>query len=250
MNRDAADLAGGWHEKFETLGSTNAEALARARAGVRGPLWISADRQTGGRGRRGNTWISPPGNLYASLLLSEPSPPALAAQLSFVAGLAVCDAIMACTHKPVPVSLKWPNDVLLDRRKIAGLLIEAESLPTFTAVIGIGINCVVHPADTAFPAVDLKSAGILVEPQTLLSRLMTAMTRRLEQWNAGAGFGSIRADWLDRAAGLGQPIKVRLPERQLAGIFRGIDDAGQLLLAADGGTSETIAAGEVFALGR
>jgi BirA family biotin operon repressor/biotin-[acetyl-CoA-carboxylase] ligase len=248
MTRDATDLAGVRHERYETLGSTNAEALARA--GERGPLWISADTQTGGRGRRGKSWISPPGNLYATLLLTEPSPPALAPQLSFVAGLAVHDAIIACAPAVASsLKLKWPNDLLLGGRKLAGLLIEAESQPRFSVAIGIGVNCVSHPPGTDYGATDLRADGMTVSVEDLLALLAVAMNKRLSQWAAGASFSGIRADWLARAAGLGETILVRLPERQLTGTFEGIDADGRLLIATPDKTTETIAAGDVFTLG-
>lgn len=250
MTRGATDLAGVRHERYETLGSTNAEALARARAGERGPLWISAATQTGGRGRRGKSWASPPGNLYATLLLAEPSPPALAPQLSFVAGLAAHDAIAASA--PALASkfkLKWPNDLLLGGRKLAGLLIEAESQPRFSVAIGIGVNCVSHPAGTGYGATDLAANGLAVAAGDLLVRLAAAMNVRVDQWAAGAGFPAIRHDWLERAASLGETIMVRLPEREFTGTFKGIDANGRLLVATADNATETVAAGDVFALG-
>src|SRR5690242_8444432 len=114
MNRDATGLAGVRHKSYGTLGSTNAEALALARAGERGPLWISARSQTAGRGRRASTWVSPPGNLYATLLLTEPSAAETAPQLSFVAALGVHDAILECAGSLGPaLKVKWPNDLLI-----------------------------------------------------------------------------------------------------------------------------------------
>ena len=250
MTREATDLAGVRHERYETLGSTNAEALVRARAGERSPLWISAGAQTGGRGRRGKAWASPPGNLYASLLLSEPSALPLAPQLSFVAALAVHDAAAACAPALASaLKLKWPNDLLLGGRKLSGLLIEAESQPRFAVAIGIGVNCASHPGGTAYPATDLGENGAAVDPAALLAALAAAMAARLAQWDAGAGFSSTRADWLARAANLGEPIDVRLPERRLTGVFQGIDAGGRLLLETQGKVTEIIAAGEVFALG-
>lgn len=250
MTRDATDLAGVRHERYETLGSTNAEALARARAGECGPLWISAATQTGGRGRRGKSWVSPPGNLYVTLLLTEPSPPALAPQLSFVTGLAVHDAVVACAPGFAPrLKLKWPNDVLLDGRKLSGMLIEAESQPRFSVAIGIGVNCVSHPADTDYGATDLRTNDIPISAEELLVLLAAAMKVRLAQWAAGASFAGIRADWLARAASLGETILVRLPERQVTGTFEGIDADGRLLIATQDRTTETIAAGDVFTLG-
>src|SRR5476649_1452208 len=160
MNREATGLAGVRHITYETLGSTNAEALTLARAGERGPLWITASSQSAGRGRRGSAWASPLGNLYASLLLSEPSPQPLAPQLSFVAALALHDALCDCAPRLGPqFKLKWPNDLLLGPHKLAGILIEGESKPVFAVVVGFGVNCANHPPDTAFPATDLLLAG-------------------------------------------------------------------------------------------
>ena len=249
MNREATGLAGVRHITYETLGSTNAEALKLARARERGPLWVSALRQDAGRGRRGSTWVSPPGNLYASLLLSEPSPKPLAPQLSFVAALALHDALCDCAPRLGPLfKLKWPNDVLLGPDKLAGILIEGESEPAFAVVIGFGVNCASHPPGTAFPATDLLKAGAVVAPEALLTALATAMLRRLAQWGHGAGFAAIRADWLVRAAGLGEDIRVRLPEREFTGRFRGLDEAGRLQVEQPGGLA-TVTAGEVFGLG-
>ena len=249
MNREATGLAGVRHITFDTLGSTNAEALVRARAGERGPLWITARSQSAGRGRRGRTWTSPPGNLYASLLLSEPSPEALAPQLSFVAALALHDALCDCAPRLGPLfKLKWPNDVLLGPDKLAGILLESERAPEFAVVIGFGVNCVEHPAGTDFPATDLRLAGAAVAAEALLGGLSAAMLVRLAQWQSGAGFASIRADWLTRAAGLGEQIRVRLPERELSGRFRGLDDAGRLQVEQPDGMV-TVTAGDVFGLG-
>ncbi len=249
MNREATDLAGVRHITYETLGSTNAEALARARAGERGPLWITAKTQTAGRGRRGNTWVSEPGNLYATLLLSEPSPPAVAPQLSFVAALALHDAVAQCAPRLGPLlKVKWPNDLLLGADKLAGILIEGENVPRFAVAIGFGANCASHPPDTDYPATDLLQAGAIVKPEALFAALADATQRRLAQWQSGDGFATIRADWLKRAAGLGETIRVRLPERELSGRFHGLDEAGRLLVEQPSGIA-TVTAGEVFRLG-
>jgi BirA family biotin operon repressor/biotin-[acetyl-CoA-carboxylase] ligase len=249
MHREATGLAGARHLSFDALGSTNAEALARARAGERGPLWISARSQEAGRGRRGNAWISPPGNLYATLLLIDPSPAIFAPQLSFVAALALHDGLGECAPRLGPaLKLKWPNDLLLGKAKLAGILVEGESDSRFAVAVGIGVNCVSHPADTSFPATDLAEAGVSTTPDDLLAALAAAMAQRLEQWQRGEGFSGIRTAWLKRAAGLGQPIRVRLPERELAGRFHGLDDAGRLQLEQPGGMT-LVTAGEVFGLG-
>jgi len=249
MNREATDLAGVRHIAYETLGSTNAEALALARAGERGPLWITATSQNAGRGRRGSTWVSAPGNLTATLLLSEPSPPEAAPQLAFVAALALHDAVSECAPQLGPLlKLKWPNDILFGGAKLGGILIESESGPVFSVAVGIGVNCVSHPDGTPYPATDLATGGALVTSAQLLAVLSAAMTRRLEQWQQGQGFAGTRADWLKRAAGLGQEIRVRLPEREISGSFQGLDDTGHLLVSGPNGVA-AITAGEVFGLG-
>ncbi|HEX2538758.1 MAG TPA: biotin--[acetyl-CoA-carboxylase] ligase [Pseudolabrys sp.] len=249
MNREATDLAGVRYLRFDTLGSTNAEALTRARAGERGPLWIVAAEQTAGRGRRGAAWVSKSGNLYATLLLTEPSPKAAAPQLSFVTALALHDAVADLAPQFGPgLKLKWPNDLLLGGAKLAGILIEGESDPAFAVAVGIGVNCAHHPEETAYPATDLANAGALVSPQALLGALADAMARRLKQWSQGQGFAAIRADWLKRAAGLGQDIHVRLPEREFSGRFEGLDEAGRLLVS-EGDKVTAVGAGEVFGMG-
>jgi BirA family biotin operon repressor/biotin-[acetyl-CoA-carboxylase] ligase len=230
----------------DSIGSTNTEALMLARAGERGPLWITAAQQTAGRGRRGNGWISEPGNLYASLLLSDPAPPPHTAELSLVAALAVHDAVMAVAPSlGVRLAVKWPNDLLVGGAKFAGILIEAEGS---AAVIGIGVNCVQHPVATAYPATDLAAAGAAVSPERLFAGLSNAMDARLAQWSRGTAFASIRADWLARATGLGQQIRVRLPQRELSGQFESLDQSGRLVLRLADGSLETVSAGEVFAL--
>jgi BirA family biotin operon repressor/biotin-[acetyl-CoA-carboxylase] ligase len=249
MNREATDLAGVRHIVYETLGSTNAEALSLARAGDRGPLWITATAQTAGRGRRGSQWVSPPGNLYTTLLRTDPSSASHAPHLSFVAALALHDGIAACAPQIGPLlKLKWPNDLLVEQAKVAGILIEGESEQTFAVAVGIGVNCASHPSNTTCPAVDLAAAGAVVTPEALLVYLSAAMRERLKQWNRGEGFAAVRTDWLKRAAGLGEALRVRLPEREVAGRFQGLDDAGRLLLEQAGGVI-AVTAGEVFGFG-
>jgi BirA family biotin operon repressor/biotin-[acetyl-CoA-carboxylase] ligase len=250
MQLDPTALAAGVrHIALESAGSTNAEALSRARAGERGPLWITAQSQSAGRGRRGSTWVSMPGNLHATLLLSEPSAQDAAPQLSFVAALALHDAVAECAPQLGPMlTLKWPNDLLLGQAKLAGILIEGESEPAFTVAIGIGVNCAGHPADTTYPATDLAAAGAIAPPEILFAALSLSMQRRLAQWQRGAGFAGIRADWLKRAAGLGQDIRVRLPDAEFSGRFEGLDKAGRLLVLGPAGLT-TVTAGEVFEFG-
>jgi BirA family biotin operon repressor/biotin-[acetyl-CoA-carboxylase] ligase len=232
----------------DAIGSTNAEALRLAREGERGPLWIVARTQTAGRGRRGRTWVSEPGNLYASLLLTDPAQPERCPELSFVAALALHDAIGGrIPGLAARLVLKWPNDLLIDRNKFAGILVEGEGA---AVAIGIGVNCVHHPDRTETPATDLASAGVRTSPDSLFAPLSGAMIARLAQWDRSAGFAAIRADWLTRAAGVGKPIRVKTGEAELAGQFDGIDEAGRLVLRLADGTMQAVAAGDVFLTAR
>lgn len=244
----SAMQAGARITRYDTIGSTNAEALALAHRGERGPLWIVARRQTAGRGRRGRTWISDEGNLYATLLISEPAPPDRVAELSFVAALALADAVAELAPGLVRrLALKWPNDLLLDQRKLAGILIEGETINRRLAVaIGIGVNCAHHPTDTAYPATSLAAAGCAGTPDLVLTALSRTMVGRLMQWQRGNGFAAIRSDWLARAAQLGGEIRVVLGAEDCVGRFAGIDETGRLVLHGRDGTIRTIAAGDVW----
>lgn len=236
---------------FVTIGSTNAEALDRARCGQHGPLWIAAKTQTGGRGRRGRAWISEPGNLYASLLLNDPAPPAVLPGICFVAALALHDAVLDMTSGLAPASLKlkWPNDLLLNGKKIAGILVEGISLDgVHAAVVGFGVNCLHHPEGTEFPATSLAEAGFPVEPVALLVALGEAMNARLKQWNRGVNFAATSDAWTRRAAGINEAIEVRLPDRTIGGTFEALDSTGGLILRRVDGSRETIHAGDVFPL--
>ena len=232
----------------DTVGSTNAEALALARGGESGPLWITAGSQTAGRGRRGRNWVSEPGNLYASLLLTDPAPPDRAAELSLVAALAVHDAVGSRTPGvPRRLTLKWPNDVLIDGNKFSGILIEGEGA---AVVIGIGVNCAHHPSGTTFPATDLATAGVRASPETVFAALSAAIIVRLTQWSRGTDFAVTRAAWLARAGGLDKPIRIALGEGDIEGRFESIDERGHLVLRDPDGTVRTISAGDVAMMAR
>ena len=233
---------------FDEIDSTNAEALRLLRQGEPGPLWVTAERQNAGRGRRGRKWISVAGNLHASLLLTDPGPAEHWPQLALVAALAAHDAVVEVAPEVKPMlELKWPNDLLLSGAKFAGILIEGEGSHEEGAVaIGIGVNCTAHPAGAAYPATDLAAAGAGVSAAALFAALSVKMPGRLAQWNRGNGFATIRADWLARAAGLGGNIRVGLADRELAGRFEGLDDAGCLVLIAPDGAKAVVAAGDVI----
>jgi BirA family transcriptional regulator, biotin operon repressor / biotin---[acetyl-CoA-carboxylase] ligase len=251
MRLDPAAAAAGFRLiACDALDSTNAEALRHApqlRSGA-DLLWITAQEQTAGRGRRGNIWISPAGNLYATLLLNGPVSPRRAPELSFVAALAIHDAVLDCAPElRGQLVLKWPNDLLCRGAKLAGILLEGHRLDSSLALaIGIGVNCLHHPSQTSYPATDLAAAGAKVSADDLFTALSRAMVPRLGQWRGGDGFAAVRSDWLERAGGLGEEIRVRLPDRALVGRFETLDETGRLLLRLADGSMETIVAGEVF----
>ncbi len=253
-----------------TIDSTNKEARRRAGRGERGPLWVTAATQTEGRGRSGRSWFSPPGNLFASLLVFEPAPFERAPELAFVAVLALRDAIIAEAATLAPqLVFKWPNDLLLAGEKCAGILIEGEveTEPSRSAsvVIGIGVNCAHHPATgtapshhdpfgvqpwgdetVLFPATDLRSHEAGVTPEQLFTRLSATMCRRIAQWDRGRGFSAILGDWLAAAYGIGKAICVRNGKSEKNGRFFGLDRSGRLVLELADGRLEKISAGDVF----
>lgn len=223
------------------LDSTNSEAQRLAASGAAGPVWIVTDRQTAGRGRRGRAWFTDTGNLATTLLLRPEASPAIIGQLSFVAALAAAE--MASHFAPkAAITVKWPNDVLADGKKLAGLLLEAG--PGWLAV-GIGVNLASAPEGTEFPATSLAQLGI-APPSS--DEALTVLAARFAHWYGvwmNEGFETIRAAWLARAGGLGAPIRARLPTETRHGLFEGIDASGALLLNEQGHV-RAIAAGEVF----
>ena len=243
-----AATAGHRVEFLETVGSTNTEAMSRARDGASGPLWIVGGEQTAGRGRLGRQWASPPGNLYASLLLTDPCEPHRAPELGFVAGVALVQAARARIGDAPGLGLKWPNDLMCDGAKLSGMLLEATRLPSgvFAAVIGIGVNCRSHPEYLAYATTDLETirpgAG---DPANLFAELSDAMARALALWDRGRNFAGIRESWLQGCLGRGGPIRVVLGERTIEGEFDAIDAHGRLVvLTAQGPVS--IDAGDVL----
>lgn len=233
---------------FAEIDSTNEEARRLAAAGVQGPLWIAADRQTKGRGRRGRQWQSLTGNLYATLLLNPASRIAQCAQLSFVAALSAGELISHFAPS-AEVRLKWPNDVLADGRKIGGILLEASGAgagaPDWLA-IGFGINLIWYPGDTEFPATSLLGLSAHAPaPRDALPWLAGVWLGWYKIWET-EGFVPIRDAWLARAARLGERIYARLPEEEAVGVFEGIDETGALLLREGTDRVRTIAAGDVY----
>ncbi|MCY0095314.1 biotin--[acetyl-CoA-carboxylase] ligase [Hoeflea ulvae] len=237
------------HVELGDVASTNVECMERARAGEAGGLWITAVRQTGGRGRRGRVWVSEPGNLYSSLLLIDPAPWAQMPSLPLAVTLAVHQAVAkVLPGKAGALRIKWPNDVLVDGCKTAGILIEAEQLADGrrAVVIGCGINVAHRPETGLYPATCLAEQGSSATPQTLFAQLVVSMSEALAVWDQGRGLSRIRDAWLERANGIGKPVTVNLPDRQLQGVFDGIDGEGRLMLALPDGQKQMIASGDVF----
>ena len=240
---------------LEATGSTNDDALQAARAGDPGELWITAAEQLAGRGRHGRQWASPPGNLYASLLLIDPCEMPSAPQLGFVAGLALHEAVEAVTGIGAPrLSLKWPNDLLLDGAKVSGLLLEGHRLHPngpLAIVIGFGVNVAFAPAGTPYPAVALQTVKPGLDRGDVLRALSSAFASTFSAWrassrmNAADPFGPIRRLWLERAAGVGQEVTLRLPSGEKRGTFEGLDRFGRLQLKSLDGL-ELIDAGDLY----
>jgi BirA family biotin operon repressor/biotin-[acetyl-CoA-carboxylase] ligase len=242
---------------FESIGSTNAEALARARAGEGGSIWFVTSEQTAGRGRRHRPWIAPRGNLASSILEVVDVPPALAATLGFVAGLALEEtlrkvSVEAALRSPgsahMKFSLKWPNDVLAGQRKLAGILLEAEAVPgdRLAVVIGIGTNIVAAPEGMPTPATSLAALGVHVGAEELFAALSDSWVEFRTLWDGGCGFGAIRKLWLERAAGLGQMVSIQAGGTTIEGTFDTIDDTGCMIVRTTDGRRVPISAGDVY----
>ena len=235
--------------ELDEIDSTNSEALRRAAAGERGPLWILARRQSGGRGRLGRNWQSLDGNLMATLLLSPTCAPQFLHHLSLLTGVAVHDAMAPFLSGPARLRLKWPNDVLIGPAKLGGILVESTSLGgTVVAAIGIGINVAEAP-DIAGRAV-----GRLVDhssecptPGYLLAAINAKVADWFAIWQGGAGFEAIRNAWIARAGALGEPLSVRTHAGagNASGTFAGLDADGALLLLDRNGNVARFTSGDV-----
>ncbi len=237
------------HEALSETSSTNSECLARARAGDRGLLWVTAEKQTGGRGRRGRPWVSERGNLYASLLLIDPAPMERLGSLPLAIAIAVHQALrQVLPHTAEPLEVKWPNDILIGRKKTCGILVEGEALPDgrYALVIGIGINVAFMPENPLYPVTCLREQGSSSSPEEVFAHLFASMAEVLESWDRGRGVREITERWRRVACGIGEKITVNLPDRSISGHFAGIDDNGLLMLDTGAGRMTTIAAGDVF----
>lgn len=228
-------------EIFDTLDSTSAEARRRSEAGETGPLWILALRQTAGYGRRGRGWEQDTGDFAGTLLFTPDAPAERWGQLSFVVALALAGALDEAIGEE-RISLKWPNDVLIEGGKCAGILLESLGAQLS---IGVGVNMVTAPQGLPYKTARLVDyVAPPPGPGAFAASLDSHFQLLYQQWKT-AGFAPIRDAWLARARGLGSDITVRLPNRELAGVFEGVDETGALILRSRDGT-QTIAAGDVF----
>lgn len=234
---------------LETVDSTNDEAKRLAAKGEEetpeGTL-VWAREQTAGRGRRGRSWHSPKGNLHFSLVLRPDVPAAKAAELGFVGGLAVFDALGSVGKPGHEVAFKWPNDILLNRAKVGGLLLEAETAGEVPAwvILGVGVNVAVFPGDTDFPATSLRAEGWGATEVDVLEAFGRHFVYWTGQW-LDKGFEPIRKTWLYRAHGKDEEIRVRLDGETVTGVFTDMDEHGALVLRTNDG-ERRIAAGDVF----
>ena len=241
----SSDLPKGWRfSALPEIDSTNAEVLRQAEHGEEEGLALRADVQTAGRSRRGRVWFSPKGNLYLSILAD--ALPATSGQVGFAAALALCEAVEAMGGHDVPnLRCKWPNDLMLDDAKVAGLLLEAVP-DKDQVVIGFGVNLVPTEVDNAlYPVGALTCMGDAIDLDTLATHICQALQSWLGTWRT-VGFAPLRRAWLDRAHGLHQPIVVQLPTESLEGTFDGLADDGALMLDQGGRTARIIPAGDVF----
>lgn len=237
-------------DAHDCLDSTNAEAERQARAGAPDGTVIWAGRQTAGRGRHGRAWDSPQGNLYCSVILRPDAPPATAAQLTFVTALALGEAVDGALPAGSKLAFKWPNDLLLDGRKLAGILLESSGGKDGQLdwlVVGCGLNIRHFPETVSgYPATSLHAAGASAPaPGDALATFLQAFAVWRARWQ-DEGLAPIRAAWLARAARVGGEITVRLPGDELRGRFTGLDETGALLLDLPDGSRRTVTAGDVF----
>ena len=226
-------------------------AAARLAEGA-APTWVLALRQTAGRGRRGRDWRDPPGNFAATLALRPKGGPAEAALYSFVAALALYEALEGVTGGSARLAIKWPNDVLLNGGKVAGILLESHGAGQGLArlLVGFGVNLTAAPdpgtlePGAVAPVAVLPEVDVAITPEDFLSPLAAAFARWQAQYET-YGFGPVRTAWLARAARLGERITARTGSDTRSGIFEGIDESGALLLQTPEGRV-SIAAADIF----
>ncbi len=229
-------------QHLERVGSTNDEARRQALLGAPHGTVVHADEQTAGRGRRERAWFSPPGNLYMSVLLRLPTAPARMPELSFVTAVAVADTVDKLLPRQLRATLKWPNDVLVDGGKIAGILLEtAED----AVIVGVGLNVLLAPHNVAYKTTTLASAGGIASVDAARDILLERLAAYLTAWQA-EGFPPIRDAWIARGPAIGTPLRAGGGNHPIDGTYAGLDDDGALLLDTPDG-QRRIVAGDVGA---
>ena len=239
----------GWrHLKLGSVDSTNTQAMKLGMDGDPGKLWITATEQLGGKARRGRSWVSKPGNMYASLLLVDVAEPQNISTLPLVVSLALHRAISGFLPEPEKLRIKWPNDLLFDGKKISGILLEGatDKSRRLLSVIGCGVNCRHFPDNPIYPATSFAEEGIDIPPEDLFSALSIELASALEQWCGGTRFSPIREAWLKRATGLGGVVVARFPDHEITGEFQDMDAQGRLVIKDADGQIHAIAAADIF----
>lgn len=236
------------HLALQETSSTNTLCLDYAAAGEAGDLWVTAEAQSSGKGSRGRDWQSQKGNLFASLLLTNPSEKSRLADLTFIAALSVREAIAAFSSSSNNIQLKWPNDVMLNERKCSGILLESVSHHEATYVaVGIGVNCMHFPSQTLHPATSLFADGIEVSANRFFETLAKTMASNISIWNKGNNFSEIRSKWLEHAYRLGQEISVHIPGQEVInGSFASVNENGYMLLELSDGKLKQISTADIF----
>ncbi len=229
---------------YDTIGSTNDEVRRLAAQGAAHGTVVHADEQKSGRGRLARTWFSPPGNLYMSVLLRLDVPPARCAELSFVAAVAVADAVMQLLPKQAEIVVKWPNDVLVGGGKISGILLEQID---DVIVVGIGLNVLLAPSTAGYKTATIAASGGIASVDGARDLLLAALEQHLTTWLED-GFAPIRDIWLARSYPIGAKLRVGVQGRTVEGAFAGMGMDGALLLDTPEG-QRRIVAGDVAAAG-
>ncbi|MGI9416399.1 MAG: biotin--[acetyl-CoA-carboxylase] ligase [Geminicoccaceae bacterium] len=248
-NHHADGLPAGFSlHHVETVGSTNDEASKLADGGAASGTVLLADRQTAGRGRLGRRWHSKPGNLHASILLRPDCALKAASQLSLLAGVALADILVDAGPSRSEIKLKWPNDVLIDGGKVAGILLESagdKNGRLAHVILGVGVNLVWAPDDVGYTTTSLEAKGF---PKRSPAAWLSAYTARLAHWLdrwRHEGFADVRNAWRARSYGLGGPIRLRLDREEVDGRFVDLTEAGALLIERADGTRRELTAGDV-----
>ncbi len=226
-------------------GSTNDDLASLAREGAPEGVWLRAGRQSGGRGRQGRGWHSPPGNLYASTLVRLRSGDPPAPTLALVAAVALHEVASALVVAGVAIEIKWPNDLLVAGAKLSGILLERID---DAIVLGFGVNLSDHPDEIERPAINMGMLGGVPDPARFLEALASSFARWVGRWR-DEGLAPIRERWLAAAHPLGTPLSTHMASgARIEGLFDGLDESGALKLRLADGTSRVIHAGDVFLL--